>query len=82
MGFNPVFEGEGNNEVCYDQKTGKKIAVVSEKYYRPYDTEGIIGNPKKIESLLSLKQKNELQEIVIKMVKADLKRVREGRLDV
>ena len=82
VGFYPEFDGEGISEVCYDRKTGNKIAVVSEKYYRPYDSEGLTGNPKKIESLLSFKQRNELQKIVIKMVEADLKRVGEGRVDV
>ena len=51
--------------------------MVSEKYYRPYDSEGLTGNPKKRESL-SFKQRNELQKIVIKMVEADLKGLEKG----
>lgn len=82
VGFEPVFDGEGINEVCFDRKTGSKIAVVSKKYYRPHDTKNLRGDPANVQKLLSSEEKNVLPFIVTEMIKADLKRVKEGRTDV
>ena len=43
IGFNPQFEGEGENEICYDKNTGKLLAKVSSKYYRSNETKGLVG---------------------------------------
>ena len=68
--------------MCFDRKTGSKIAVVSKKYYRPYDTKNLRGDPTNINNLIYSEKKNDLPFIVSEMIKADLKRVKEGRIDV
>ena len=81
-GFSPLFEGEGLNEICYDRITGKEIAKVSDKYFRKYDTTGLIGDSSKLESALGWKQEASIDLMVKEMIEADLKRVSEGRVDV
>ena len=81
-GFSPLFEGEGLNEICYDRITGKEIAKVSDKYFRKYDTTGLIGDSSKLESALGWKQEASIDLMAEEMVEADLKRVSEGRIDV
>ena len=56
--------------------------MVSKKYYRPHDTKNLRGDPTNVQKLLSSEEKNDLSFIVSEMIKADLKRVKEGRIDV
>ena len=82
VGFSPCFEGEGLNETCYDRISGIEIAKVSEKYFRKHDTTGLIGNSERLESAIGFKQEVSIEKMVEQMIKADLKRVEEGRVDV
>jgi len=82
VGFDPVFEGEGENELCIDNSTGMKIAKVSKLYFRPFDTLPLAGNPLKIESDLGWKRTVNFERLISVMVKADIDRCNKGILDI
>ena len=82
VGFDPVFEGEGENELCIDNSTGMKIAKVSKLYFRPFDTLPLAGNPLKIESDLGWKRTVNFEQLISIMVKADIDRRNKGVLDI
>jgi len=73
-GFDPVFEGEGENELCIDKSSGMKISKVSKKYFRPFDTLSLAGNSLKIESDLGWKRTVNFEQLISIMVKADIDR--------
>ena len=82
VGFDPVFEGEGKDELCIDKDTGMKIAKVSKLYFRPFDTLPLTGNSLKIESDLGWKKEVNFEKLISTMVKADIARWNEGILDI
>lgn len=77
-GFNPIFEGEGINELCKDRKTGLVIAKVSERYFRPFDTPAIIGDSSKIELELGWKKTKDFKQLIEEMVAVDIDRWERG----
>ncbi len=82
VGFDPVFDGEGENELCIDKGTGMKIAEVSKLYFREFDTPALVGDPLKIESNLGWRRDMSFGELIANMVKADLDRWAKGVLDI
>ena len=42
------------------------MAVVSEKYYRPYDSEGLKGNPKKMKAFYHSNRKMNFKKLLSK----------------
>ena len=82
VGFDPVFEGEYENELCIDNNSGMKIAEVSEHYFRPFDTLPLAGNSLKIESDLGWKRTVNFEKLISTMVKADIERWNKGILDI
>jgi GDPmannose 4,6-dehydratase len=81
-GFDPVFEGQGATEVCVDKVSGKKIAIVAERYFRPYDTAALAGDPAKITQATAWEQTRNLHQIVEEMVIEDSSRRERGQTDV
>ena len=41
------FEGEKENEIGIDIKTGNSVIRIDKKYYRPAEVDTLLGNPKK-----------------------------------
>lgn len=82
VGFNPIFEGEGSSEICLDKKTGLKIAIVSERYFRPFDTTGRIGNPKKLKLETGWVGSRSIENIISEMIDADTNRWENGITNV
>lgn len=81
-GFSPVFEGEGSSEVCLDDKTGLQIALVSERYFRPFDTTARIGDPRKLKEKTGWKGSRPIENIISEMIDADLNRWKNGITNV
>lgn len=69
-----VWEGENENTIGIDRKTGKTIVRVNPKFYRPAEVELLIGDPAKAEKELGWSPKVQLPELVSMMVKADMDR--------
>jgi GDPmannose 4,6-dehydratase len=82
VGFDPVFEGSDEQEVCIDKSSGILLVKVSPKYYRPFDTPPMLGDSSLIGKKLGWQAKDTVSNIVKSMVDADLDRRKKGITDV
>ncbi len=81
-GFDPVFEGKGRTEICIDKISGRVLAKVSDRYFRPHDTSPLAGDPSKIMSVTGWRKIRDFPQIVDEMVSEDIKRWKVGKIDV
>lgn len=77
-GFDPVFIGEGVDEICQDSNTGLCLAVVSEKYFRPFETKGVTGDSSNIERDLGWEKNKNFSQLINEMVVEDISRWESG----
>ncbi len=73
-GFDPVFEGVGENEVCIDKSTGMKIAIVSKSFFRLFDTPPLSGDASKIKLKLGWKRGVNFEQLISEMMRVDIDR--------
>ena len=81
-GFEPIFEGEGLDEVCADKKSGRVLASVSPEFFRKSETPPLTGNPNRLKQAVGFVGSTSIEDTIVDMVKADIIRRREGRLDI
>ncbi len=72
-GFDIKWKGEGLNEVGYDEKTGRELIFVSEKYFRPAEVEELLGDSTKARTELGWIPKTTFSELIEEMVEQDCK---------
>ena len=72
-GFNIQWKGSGLNEIGYDEKTGRELIFVSEKYFRPAEVEELLGDSSKAKSKLGWVPTILFEELVKEMVEEDCK---------
>jgi GDPmannose 4,6-dehydratase len=72
------WEGEGEDEIAIDSKTGEVLVKVNPKFYRPAEVELLIGDPSKAEKKLNWKPSATLEELCLMMVEADIRRNKNG----
>jgi len=77
-GFDPVFEGEGINEICVDKVTGKQIAKIAARYFRPNDASQLAGDPTNIEDATGWSRSRSFNDMIEEMVMVDVDRWRRG----
>ncbi len=82
VGFDPVFEGEGGEEICIDRGSGLTIAVVREKYFREHDTGALYGDASRLKTKLNWTPQTDVETLIADMVGADIDRMREGVTNV
>ncbi|WP_417430154.1 GDP-mannose 4,6-dehydratase [Kiloniella sp.] len=82
VGFSPIFQGEGLETVCIDDKTGMRLAEISKQYFRPQETPPLRGNASKLRKHTNFKLSYQLSDIAQKMVEADTNRRMNGNIDV
>ncbi len=70
-GFNIKWKGTGENEIGYDENTGKELIFVSPKYYRPAEVDLLLGDPTKANTILGWKSKTTIYELIKEMVDYD-----------
>eukprot|EP00732_Lithocolla_globosa_P005232 Lithocolla_globosa_v1_NODE_5280_length_1269_cov_11.476112.p1 type:complete len:362 gc:universal NODE_5280_length_1269_cov_11.476112:1203-118(-) len=71
-----VWEGEKEDEVGKDKKTGAVRVRVDPRYYRPTEVEQLLGNPKKAKEELGWDPcQTPFQTLVTEMVESDVKEV-------
>ena len=70
-GIELVWEGEGDQEVGKDKKTGKIVVRVDPRYYRPTEVNFLKSDPAKAEKQLGWKPKIGLDELVSDMIESD-----------
>ena len=72
-GFNIKWKGEGVNEIGYDEKTGRELIFISERYFRPAEVEELLGDSTKARSVLGWKNKYSFDQLVKEMIEQDCK---------
>ena len=72
-GFDIKWKGKGLDEVGYDEKTGRELIFVSEKYFRPAEVEELLGDSTKARTELGWIPKTTFSELVEEMVEQDCK---------
>ena len=71
--LNIKWVGEGLNEKGIDEKTGRVLIKINEKYFRPSDVETLLGESIKATNILGWKPKISFDELVKDMVDNDCK---------
>ena len=69
--FDIAWRGEGIEEVGYDQKTGRELIFISEKYFRAAEVDLLIGDATKAKTILGWERKTDFDSLIAEMVEAD-----------
>jgi GDPmannose 4,6-dehydratase len=70
-----VWQGNGADEIGLDAKTGRVLVEIDPAYFRPTETDLLIGDPAKAKEKLGWETKITLEELVSEMVQAALTEV-------
>jgi GDPmannose 4,6-dehydratase len=70
-GFNIKWKGEGINEIGFDEKTGRELVSIDERYFRPVEVEQLLGDPSKAKEKLAWIAKTDICELLREMVEND-----------
>jgi GDPmannose 4,6-dehydratase len=70
-GFNIKWKGENENEIGYDEETGRELIFIDKKYYRPTEVDILIGDPSKAKEKLGWQSKTSFDELIKMMVDTD-----------
>ena len=70
-GFNIKWKGELENEIGYDEDSGRELIFINPKYYRPTEVFELCGDATKAEQQLGWKPKIKFTELVKEMVDND-----------
>jgi GDPmannose 4,6-dehydratase len=80
LGFDLGYEGKGVEERAVDRRTGRLIARVNRKFFRPAEVDILLGNPAKAERVLGWRRRMSFPDLVAGMAEADERRARDGTL--
>ena len=69
-----VWKGKGIKSKCFDTK-GNCMIQCDREYYRPLEVDTLLGNSKKALKELNWKAKIKIEELVIDMVRSELKKL-------
>ena len=72
-GFNIKWKGSGLDEIGYDEKTGRELIFISERYFRPAEVEELLGDSTKARTMLEWKPQYSFKNLVEEMVLEDCK---------
>ena len=72
LGLQLTWKGEGKNEKGYDHN-GRCIVAVDPRYFRPTEVDSLLGDPGKAKAKLGWVPKVKFAELVVEMVRADLR---------
>jgi len=65
------WKGTGIDEIGYDEKTGKELIFISEKYFRPTEVDELLGDCSKANYILNWKPSYSFEKLVEEMVHYD-----------
>jgi GDPmannose 4,6-dehydratase len=77
-GFDLAWEGEAEQEVGIDRRSGKSLVRVNPQFYRPAEVDMLIGNPAKAQRELGWAADTTLEQLCQLMVEADIRRNEAG----
>ena len=66
------WEGKGSDEKVIDENTGKCIARVDHRYFRPTEVDSLLGDASKAREKLGWQATTSFEELVAEMVREDL----------
>lgn len=73
-GLDAVFEGSNEAEICVERSTGRVLAKVDPRFYRPAEVDLLIGDYSKARHELAWKPETTFNDLVQMMVASDLRR--------
>ena len=76
VGIKVEWSGTGVDEVGRDGATGKVIVKINKEFFRPAEVDILLGDPAKAESRLGWKREISFDELVGRMIDADMELVR------
>jgi GDPmannose 4,6-dehydratase len=79
LGIHIRWQGEGVNEVGIDQH-GNTIVKIDPRYFRPTEVETLLGDPRKAKEKLGWSPKTTFEQLVVEMVREDLKNAERDEL--
>jgi GDPmannose 4,6-dehydratase len=79
VGLQPVFQGKGLDETCFDDNTGRVLLKVNSKYFRAIETPGLVGDSTKIRSTTGWNPTDSIENVLQRMLQKDLERVKKGQ---
>ena len=79
-GFDIEWQGENENEIGIDRKTGKTVVKVNPKFFRPAEVDLLLGNPEKAERVLGWHRKVSYENLCRMMMEKDIERAKNGNL--
>lgn len=71
LGFALVWKGEGVNEIGIDEKTGRTLIEIDERYFRPAEVDVLLGDYAKAKKELGWEPTVKFEELVKIMAAAD-----------
>jgi GDPmannose 4,6-dehydratase len=74
-GIEIVWQGKGREELGVDARSGKLLVEIDPRYFRPTETDCLIGDPAKARRVLGWSHKTGFKELVAEMVDADRKSI-------
>ena len=69
--MNIKWKGTGIDEIGYDEKTGKELIFISEKYFRPTEVDELLGDCSKANNILNWNPSYSFEKLVEEMVHYD-----------
>jgi GDPmannose 4,6-dehydratase len=72
-GMTIKWKGTGVNEIGYDEKTGKELIFISEKYFRPAEVQELLGDSSKARKELGWEPKFSFDDLIKEMIDQDCK---------
>jgi GDPmannose 4,6-dehydratase len=74
------WQGEGADERGVDRSSGKVLVQIDPKYFRPTEVDTLLGDPSKAREKLGWRAKTSVKEMVMEMVRADLRDAQKDEL--
>jgi GDPmannose 4,6-dehydratase len=72
IGTKIAWEGEGLEEKGIDEKTGKALIEIDSRYFRPTETDFLLGDPTKAYKILKWRHTTPFVQLIQEMVKYDI----------
>lgn len=68
LGFTPDWSGEGVDAICTDTKSGRTLATINLKFYRPNDEPGKAGDASRAREALGWKPAIDFETLIARMI--------------
>lgn len=78
IGFDIAWEGQAEQEVGIDTKSGRTVVRVNPSFYRPAEVDLLIGSPEKAKATIGFVPKTSFEQLVTMMAEADDRRAAAG----